>query len=143
MEKIDIFEFRTSIQKRISSEIPNIDLISNKLIRKGLVKKQFGLCAEPFDKYFEICNTDNRGVSCVKAPLNTIHVVVNYNTSTRKKRIYYYSVQINYINGFYYFCCLAQSAFYKKSIGAEHTVYKVNENDVSTVIDEIFNYVEV
>lgn len=142
MEKIDIFNFRRNIEKKNKSTIPNIDLITNKLISKGLVLKEFGLCAEPFDKYFEICNTDDRGVSCVKNPLNTIHVKVNYNTSTRKKRIYFYSITINYINGFYYLCCLAQSSFYKNSIGAEHTVYKVCEEEISTIIDEIFNDVD-
>ena len=142
MEKIEIFNFRASIEKGVKSEIPNKDLITNTLISKGLVRKSFGLCAEPFDKYFNICNTDNRGVSCVKNPLNTIYITSNYNTSTRKKRIYYYSIEINYINGFYYFCCLAQSSFYKSSMGAEHTVYKVAEDEISTIIDEIFNDVD-
>jgi len=142
MEKIDIFNFRASIEKGIKSVIPDIDLITNILISKGFVRKSFGLCAEPFDKYFNVCNTDNRGVSCVKNPLNTIHVTTNYNTCTRKKRIYYYSIEINYINGFYYFYCLAQSSFYKNSMGAEHTVYKVIEDEISTTIDEIFNGVD-
>lgn len=142
MEKIDIFNFRTNIEKGTKSEIPNLDLITNILISKGLVRKSFGLCAEPFDKYFNVCNVDDRHVSCVKNPLNTIYVRTNYNTSTRKKRIYFYSIEINYINGFYYLCCLAQSSFYKNPISAEHTVYKTNENEISTIINEIFNDVE-
>ncbi len=64
MEKIDIHNFRTDIEKRIKIEIPNINLISNLLISKGLVIKRFGLCAEPFNKYFSICNTNKRGVLC-------------------------------------------------------------------------------
>lgn len=142
MEKIDISNFRTNIEKGIKTEIPNIDLISNLLISKGLKIKMFGLCAEPFNKYFSICNTDKRGVSCVKETLNTIHVVVNYNTSTRKRKIYFFSIQINYIDNFYYLCCLAQSQFYKKSMGAKHIVYKATEYEISTALDEIFKDVE-
>jgi hypothetical protein len=145
MEKIDIFNFRTRIEKGVKSEIPNIDLITNTLFSKGLVRKEYGLCAEPFDKCFCFCDIDYRGVSCVKNPLSTtqINITVNHNTSTRKKRIYYYSIDIFYIDGFYYLCCLAQSSFYKSSIGAKHTVYKAKENEISMIINEIFNDIEV
>ncbi len=140
MEKIDIRDFRLNIDKvntYVKEEIPDMDLITNLLFSKGLIRKVFGLCAEPWDKYFSIYNVDERGVSCVKNPLNNIHIRLNYNTSTRKKKVYFYSVDINYINGFYYFCCLAQSSIFGNA-NKQHIVYKINKSEISKVLDEIF-----
>jgi len=140
MKKIEILDFRFYIEKGNKCEIYNKDLISNILVSKGLVYKEQGLCAEPFNKYFSFINSNNISDN---EHINTIYVTVNYNTSTRKKKVYFYSIQINYINGFYYLCCLAQSTYYKNnSIGAKHVVYEVNENEISVALDEIFKDIE-
>ena len=105
--------------------------------------KEFGLCGEPFNMYFNFCNTNNN-ISSVKDPINTINMCVNYSTSTMKKTTYYHTIYIYYINGFYYFRCLAQNSYYKKNIkGVVSGVYKVEENYISSALDEIFNGVEI
>lgn len=142
METINIIDFRIDIEKGTKKEIPNIKSITNILNSKGLTHKRFGLCAEPYDKYYEIYHTDENKVSSYKTPLNTIHVTVNEQNSTRKRKKYFRSIKINYIDDYYYLCCLAQSSFFKESSGAEHIVYKVKENEIPLAINEIFTNVE-
>jgi len=138
IEKLDIYHFRGDIDNKVKDRLNNIDLISELLISKGLVLKEFGLCAEPFDKYFEICHINENGVSSVRHPLNHILVILNSETSTRKKRKYFHWIEIYYIEGFYYLFCLVQEPFYRNTIGPDNTVYKVKENEISIALDEIF-----
>lgn len=120
----------------------NAEYISALLVDKGLVRKQFGLCAEPFEMYFEVCHTDQRGVSSVKNPLNTIWVNLTHH-ATRKKRFYFHGIEITKIEGMYHICCLAQTSYYNKGVvGPDHVVYKVEESDIPKALDIIFKDVE-
>ena len=139
LEKIDVIKFR-SIQNRVK-DIVNVELIEPLLISKGLVFKSFGLCAEPNYNFFEVCHTNERGVSYVANPLNTIHVKLNTN-HTSKKTTYFNSIVINNIGGYYYLCCLAQSSSYKEPTGAKNITYKVSEDKIGFALDKIFKNVE-
>lgn len=139
LEKLEISNFR-SIQNRFKDVI-NVELITSLLISKGLVFKSFGLCAEPNYNFFEICHTNDRGVSFVAEPLNTVHVKLNSNHTT-KKTTYFNSITIHNINGYYYLCCLAQSSSFKESVGAKNITYKVAEDRIGFALDKIFKHVE-
>ena len=125
-----------------SDEVINVELISGLLEERGLVRKEFGLCSEPWSLFYEVGNVDKRGVSHAYGIPNQIYIDLNEVTTSRKKTIYFYSVDIRFVNGFYYFYCLAQDSFYKKSEGAEHVVYKVSEDEIGLALDEIFKHVE-
>jgi len=141
--EVDVFDFRMNEDSKNKIEIPDLKLITKLLESHNITNKEFGLCAEPFNMYYEICNTDKRGVSSYKKPLNTIFVEINENTTTRKKTTYYHHIQINYIDGLYYFICLAQNSFYKKNIsGVENKLYKIKVSDITETLDEIMKGVE-
>lgn len=100
------------------------------------------MCAEPFEWYFEVCNTNERGVSCVKNPLNTIWVNIA-NHSTMRKKTFYHNIDISRVDDDYYLCCLVQTSYYIKNVtGPDNIVYKVKESELEEVLDKIFEDVE-
>ncbi len=138
MEILDVIDYRINIQNYpkmnvIGDEI-NIKLFSEFLTKNGIVHKQRGLCAEPFDKYFDYTSDKCR-----------LDIRLNYEHSTRKKKTYFSSIDVLNLRGYYYICCLAQTSFFKKHTGVNSIVYKVKEVELIKTLTEIlvnvqFNY---
>lgn len=142
METIDIMDFRMS-EKGYHKEEIDVEFISNLLENKGLVKKKFGLCAEPWNLYFEIGHIKfgESSTSAYGIP-NEINVELNESISTRKKIPYYHSLQINYIDNMYYICCLSQRDDSETKINLDYVVYKLEKSEVKDALDLIFEHVE-
>jgi len=145
MEKIDIYKHRYS---KFDKPVDPIDyeFISDMLRSKNRVRKSFGLCSEPWDKYFELAHVNERGSSCAYGTINRINVRLAGHHATRKKKTYFNSMYIYLNNGFYYLECFVQTSWSRgKVVGPDTTVYKVEEkslrSDLPIILDEIFQHV--
>ena len=139
MKTIDIYDFRDEEHK---PEKPfqkiNYSLIGDLLKKHGIVQKSFGLCAEPFERYFEQGHLNKRGVSSARGEINCIYADINHNF-TYKRYTLFSHIEIIQMDGEYYVCCLAQESHYKKNIrGTKEKVFVCHEEELEMVIDEIF-----
>jgi len=140
--KIDFIEYRVRFEKNNTKSTVNAELLTELLTQKKLPPKWAGLCAEPFDKFFSLGYVNKRSSTSKSSTPNVCHVRLNYNHSTRKKKIYFHGLEIVLINDYYYILCFAQSSYYKRSTGATDVIYKVKEYQIKEILDKVFEYVE-
>lgn len=143
MKKIDIMVYRSSnVESKKMIEL-DVEIIKNLLKARGLVKKQAGLCAEPWDKYFSLCYQDSAGVShSINSNINACYIKVNEATGTYSKKKFYYSIHIVRTTKDYYVVALAQTSRYKESTGAKNVVYRCQEDELNKVLDILFKNVK-
>lgn len=141
IKEITIYEYRT---KQYKKEIDIIEFTDRNgvidiLKSFDLVEKQFGLCAEPYDKYFEIGFIDDRGVSHGYInKFNVIHATLNRYHCTCKKIRYYYGLDITQTNENYHIVAMAQSpSRYRNIKGLESMVYMCEFNELEQTIKMI------
>ena len=137
METIDIFKYN-KIEGNDMIPFSNKNLISSILEKKHLVKKQHGLCAPPWNKYYSFSHQDERGVSISEGYINVCYITVNQATSTYSRTVLYYSICIIQTIDGYYLKANAQCSRYNETKGAEHVVYKCTEEELESVLDKIF-----
>jgi hypothetical protein len=144
MEKINIYKHRGSGLDKAIDKI-DVNYISEQLKSKNLSLKPFGLCSEPWDKYFNVSHKKGHVSSCCGIE-NNIHSRLNRNMTTLKKNIYVHSIDIYLNNGFYYFECMVQDSNKSKTSGPEDIVYKVEQENLKKylpiILNEVFKHVE-
>ena len=124
MQEININDFVWKIDKNSIENIaiPDLDDVKNILNNLGLTNKRFGLLDDPWDKYYEICNQNERLVSSVRNPLNRIHAIYHP-----------YSFDICFIKGFYYVKVMPK----QESAKHRYTVYKCTLDEIKGAIENI------
>jgi hypothetical protein len=143
MEKIDIIKYRCSGIEENKLVAIDKEIVAEVLSKRGLVRKQAGLCAGPWDKYYSFSYKDPRGVSHnMSSDINYCHVVVNEATTSWSRRKYFAWIDIVKTNEFYYVVCISQDSRYNQSSGSEHTVYKCTAEELDKVLDIIFTDVK-